>query len=100
MTEEDEYRLAERLAEAMGMELQEIKTRSDVVRVETPNGLSVGNLFKNEVLRGQASKDPDWGRCGLMDIGTAWECGFSLPFGLTKDSTDEEIDLRLTAMGF
>lgn len=98
MTEEEEYELAERLAEAMGMELKRFPEVDGIRLYEKGNGISVGGwpwFGRNDLLRGTR------GRRGMLDIGTSWMSGWkSLPPGITKDSTDEEIDLTLSVMGF
>lgn len=102
MTEEEEYELAERLAEALGHSLLERKTDrgSDIIRLVS-KGADFSDSWhcvgewcrRKDVLRGTDL------RKGLLDMGTSWR-GLDLPKGITKDSTDEEIDLTLSVMGF
>lgn len=98
MTEEEEYGLAERLARAMGMELKKFPEAGRIRLCEKGNGISYGSwpwLERNDLLRG--TRD----RKGVLDIGTIWMSGWKdLPPGITKDSTDEEIDIVLSVMGF
>lgn len=98
--EENEYALAERLAKAMGFELREL---DDVtVHLMTSGGNVVGCWYgKEDALRGGKAFPGSVGLCGLLDVGTLWTIeGTRLPAGITKDSSDEELDLTLTAMGF
>ncbi len=56
---------------------------------------AVGWRDGSDPLRGGACE------AGLLDAGTVWECGdLWLPPGIGPASSDEEIDLVLSAMGF
>lgn len=98
--EENEYALARRLAKAMGFELRE----SDDVTVHlmTSGGNVIGCWYgKEDALRGGKAFSGRVDLCGLLDVGTLWRIeGTRLPAGIAKDSSDEEIDLTLSVMGF
>lgn len=99
MTEEEEYRLAKRLAEAMGAKLfKKTTVFGSLIRLVNKGTDFSDPWFgewrrRKDVLRGTDL------RKGLLDLGTSW-LGLDLPKGITKDSTDEEIDLTLSVMGF
>ena len=99
MTEEEEYRLAERLAEALGYRLLERKSvyGSDIIRF-VGRGKSFADYLGEWYRRKDVLRGIDF-RKGLLDLGTSWP-GLDLPKGITKDSTDEEIDIVLSVMGF
>lgn len=97
---ENEYALAERLAKAMGFELSE--SADATVRLMTSGGNAIGCWYgKEDVLRGCKVFSGRIAPCGLLDIETLWIIpGARLPAGIAKDSSDEELDLTLTVMGF
>lgn len=101
--EENEYALAQRLAKAMGLEPKKFAAGA-VVCLVASGGNVVGWWGRNDpgsVLRGSKAFSDRVGLCGLLDVGTLWMIkGVCLPAGITKDSSDEELDLTLSAMGF
>ena len=88
--------LAERLAKVMGTELVPDRNSNYGVSLRgipaCPLGIGV---------RGPAGGVG--GVRGLLDVGYTWggrSLGLSLPAGIARDSSDEEVDLVLSAMGF
>lgn len=101
MTEEEEYRIAERLAEALGYELVEFRTvfGTPAIRFLKEGWKDVDSYAGEWFRRKDVMRGEEGGRKGILDLGTRW-LGLDLPKGITRRSTNEEIDLILSVMGF
>ena len=87
----EEYRIAERLAEAMGMKLVRY-SEQDSVRLFAPGHMQPVRVWNGPSAGEEALRS----RNGLLNAPANVPC----PLGLNENSSDEEIDLVLSAMGF
>ena len=87
----EEYRIAERLAEAMGMKLVRY-SEPDSVRLFAPGHMQPVRVWNGPGAGEEALRS----RNGLLNAPVDAPC----PLGLDENSSDEEVDLVLSAMGF
>ena len=87
----EEYRIAERLAEAMGMKLVRC-SEQDSVRLFAPGHMQPVRVWNGPGAGEEALRS----RNGLLNAPANVPC----PLGLDENSSNEEIDLVLSAMGF
>ena len=87
----EEYRIAERLAEAMGMKLVRY-SEQDSVRLFAPGHMQPVRVWNGPGAGEEALRS----RNGLLNAPANAPC----PLGLDENSSNEEIDLVLSAMGF
>ena len=87
----EEYRIAERLAEAMGMKLVRY-SEQDSVRLFAPGHMQPVRVWNGPGAGEEALRS----RNGLLNAPANVPC----PLGLDENSSNEEIDLVLSAMGF
>lgn len=87
----EEYRIAERLAEAMGMKLVRY-SEQDSVRLFAPGHMQPVRVWNGPGAGEEALRS----RNGLLNAPANAPC----PLGLDENSSNEEVDLVLSAMGF
>lgn len=98
MSKDEGYCFAERLARSMGYRLKRFLKTGSVRLFEKENPFPVTSwpwYRRGEIVRGGG-----FTRHGLLSMGDMKFRGHSLPPGITRDSSDEEIDIVLSAMGF